>query len=227
MELPADAPVMVLPNATLFPRALLPLHIFELRYRRLLAEALAQHRVFIIAMQRPDRVRESPCPVAGLGFVRAAVKHGNGTSHLILQGLARVELGKAIQTKPFRVHSLRLLQPDDADSVRIDALVAKVHELAAERLKRGALAFSPPAQPLPASSKAGSEGGVVEPAEILRFFRSVENPEVVADLVSSALLPNALHRQAILETVAVEGRLRQLIKFLLAEIQRTQDDAGS
>jgi len=39
-ELPATLPVMVLPGVTLFPNALLPLHIFETRYRLMLEEAL-------------------------------------------------------------------------------------------------------------------------------------------------------------------------------------------
>ena len=33
MEIPHEVAVMTLPNATLFPQALLPLHIFEPRYR--------------------------------------------------------------------------------------------------------------------------------------------------------------------------------------------------
>ena len=43
MKLPSEVPVMTLPNATLFPQALLPLYIFEPRYRRMLADTLASH----------------------------------------------------------------------------------------------------------------------------------------------------------------------------------------
>ena len=39
MKLPSEAGVMILGGATLFPQSLLPLYIFEPRYRRLLAEA--------------------------------------------------------------------------------------------------------------------------------------------------------------------------------------------
>ena len=45
-----------------------------------------------------------------------------------------------------------------------------------------------------------------------------ENPEHTADLVSCAVLPGAVERQRILETVDVEERLRWLITFLLNEI---------
>ena len=83
---------MTLPNATLFPQALLPLYIFEPRYRQMLADALHSNRMFSVAMQKPGSTRETPSPVAGLGLIRVSVGHRDGTSHLILQGLARVEL---------------------------------------------------------------------------------------------------------------------------------------
>ena len=85
MLLPTEAGVMTLPNATLFPQALIPLYIFEPRYRQMLRDALHGHRMFIVAMQKPGVVRESPSPVAGLGLIRVSVGHQDGTSHLILQ----------------------------------------------------------------------------------------------------------------------------------------------
>src|SRR5881275_1671678 len=89
MKIPPEVPVMTLPNATLFPQALLPLYIFEPRYRQMLADALHSNRMFSVAMQRPGNTRETPAPIAGLGLIRVSVGHSDGTSHLILQGLAR------------------------------------------------------------------------------------------------------------------------------------------
>jgi len=59
---------MTLPNVILFPQAMLPLYIFEPRYRQMLSDALASHRMLSVAMQKPGRVRESPSNVAGLGL---------------------------------------------------------------------------------------------------------------------------------------------------------------
>src|SRR6266571_1584125 len=92
MKLPREVPVMTLPNAVLFPQALVPLYIFEPRYRQMLADALDSHRMFSVAMQKPDTTREAPCSVAGLGLIRASVLNKDGTSNLIIQGLARVRL---------------------------------------------------------------------------------------------------------------------------------------
>src|SRR5438876_5312311 len=128
MELPDAVPVMTLPSATLFPQALLPLYIFEPRYRQMLKDMLKTDRMFSVAMQKPGRQRESPCQVAGLGLIRVSVGHQDGTSHLILQGLARVELIDTVQTRPYRVANIRPLQPLPADNVIIDALWATGQE---------------------------------------------------------------------------------------------------
>ena len=45
MRLPREIAVMTLPNATLFPQALLPLYIFEPRHRQMLADALHSNRM--------------------------------------------------------------------------------------------------------------------------------------------------------------------------------------
>src|SRR4051812_44189991 len=75
MQLPLEVPVMTLPSATLFPQALLPLYIFEPRYRKMLADSLKSHRMFTVAMQKPGHMREAPCVVAGLGLIRVSVDH--------------------------------------------------------------------------------------------------------------------------------------------------------
>jgi len=216
---------MTLPKATLFPQALLPLYIFEPRYRQMLADALNSTRMFSVAMQRPGSSRESPSLVAGLGLIRVSVAHRDGTSHLILQGLARVELGEPIRYKPYRIQQIRPLETPPCDNVKVDALVAKVRELLERRIMLG-LPFPFPIM-APEASQSASPPPSFSPKEILHYLDSIADPEQAADLVSCAVLPGAAERQAILETVDVEARLRRLIRFLLAEIRaKRQSDAS-
>jgi ATP-dependent Lon protease len=223
MKLPRDVPVMTLPNATLFPQAFLPLYIFEPRYRLMLAEALHSNRMFAVAMQRPGSTRETPVPVAGLGLIRVAMGHRDGTSHLILQGLARVELEQAVRYKPYRIQRIRPLQTPPCDNVTVDALIAKVRELLVERIELGLTS------PLSMGSlvKADSNPPASSPKEIVHCLDSFTNLDHAVDLVSRAVLPSAVERQAILETVDVEARLRRLIYFLLAEIRAKRKGNGS
>ncbi|HLP78158.1 MAG TPA: LON peptidase substrate-binding domain-containing protein [Candidatus Paceibacterota bacterium] len=228
MKLPRETAIMTLPNVTLFPQSLLPLYIFEPRYRQMLADALHTNRMFAVAMQKPGNSREVPMPVAGLGLVRVAVGHRDGTSHLILQGIARVELQRAVKYKPFRIHKIRPLPTPPSDTTATDALLEKVRELLHERIRLG-LPFTFPVMP---SLQPGNEAPVgpsptLSAKEILGYLVSINEPDQAVDLVSCAVLPNASERQTILETVDVESRLRVLIHFLVTEIRKRQKGSGS
>lgn len=217
MQVPNEVPVMILSNATLFPQALLPLYIFEPRYRRMLADALNTHRMFAIAMQRPGSTRETPAPVAGLGVVRVSVEHKDTTSHLILQGLARVQLCEAVRYKPYRKHRVELLSTPPCNSTAVGELVEKLRDLLEQRIRLG-LPFPFPVAPAPDANASKACG--ISPKEVLKYLGAIEDPEQLADLVSCAVLPDARERQTILETVEVDTRLRRLIQFLLADIRR-------
>jgi ATP-dependent Lon protease len=224
MKLPAEVPVMTLPNATLFPQEFLPLYIFEPRYQQMLADALHTDRMFSVAMQKPNSRRESPSLVAGLGLIRVSVGHRNGTSHLILQGLARVELEEAVRFKPYRIQRIRPMKTPPCDNVTVDALVAKLRELLLERISLG-FPF-----PFPAMAPAKSGSDPAPPSlssnEIMEYLDSITDPEQAVDKVSCAVLPGGVERQAILETVDVEARVRRLIHFLLAEIRAKRQGRG-
>ena len=223
MLLPAEVPVMTLNGAILFPQAMLPLYIFEPRYRKMLQEALETHRMFAIAMQKPHTKRESPAQVAGLGLIRAAVKNSDGTSHLILQGVCRLKLGKVKRYRPYRVHEVKPIETTGNDSVAVDALTVKLLDLVAERFAQGK---DYPPQIVEALKKVEAvenpgEAPTNTPAEnIVKYLSKVQNPDHLADLVSCTLLPTPLQRQQILETANLEARLKFLIHFLIAEIQQ-------
>jgi Lon protease-like protein len=216
MVIPNEAPVMTLPGVILFPEAPLPLHIFEPRYRRMLAAVLDSHRCFVVAMQKPGCAKGTPSTVAGLGLVRVCVSHADGTSHLILQGLARVELTKVVRQRPYPVRQFRLLRAPVRDSVAIDALMAKVRDLVTEQIQLGLSVPTPAAMKLKTHLEQAQAPRTV--SEIMRCLEKLNDPEQIADLVSYAMLSHPAQRQLILETVDVEPRLRHLIRFLMAEI---------
>src|SRR5258706_16373803 len=75
-------PIFPLPQTVLFPAALLPLHVFEPRYRAMVKDCLATHKAMAIALIRdsPERQAEASgalqrrrlpeiAPVAGLGVI--------------------------------------------------------------------------------------------------------------------------------------------------------------
>jgi Lon protease-like protein len=210
---------MVLPNVILFPQAFLPLYIFEPRYRLMLKDALETHRLFCVAMQRPGWKREIPRAVAGLGLIRAAREHADGSTHLILQGVARVRLGPSVRNLPYRTHAISVQPSQTSDTVQAGALAARLLELVADRLRRGA----PVAPGLEAFVEA-IPGGAVSDHPGAEFLAQVTQPEQIADMVSWALLSSPTQRQQLLETLDVETRLRRLIAFLMKD--RPDDGAA-
>jgi ATP-dependent Lon protease len=228
MNVPEEVPVMTLPEATLFPQALLPLYIFEPRYRKMLRDALDSHRLVTVAMQKPGRTRETPCSVAGLGLIRVSVKHTDGTSHLVLQGLSRVELVERVRSRPYRVHRMRVLTPLRDEETGVQAAQALVLELTRQCLARGACALPFPGAPTPSAQaafqKLHPEGFSTE--DVFGYLKRLNHPETLADFVSVAMLRSPLHRQAILETLGIEARLRALARFLMAQLGHAPEDTN-
>lgn len=196
----------------------------------MLKDCLANNRMFCVAMQRPDTSREIPSPIAGVGLIRACVTKKDGTSNLILQGIARVRLVKTTKYRPYRVCRTEWLGANQEKSAEVQGLTSQLLELLSIRLKQG---FAPPLQKLP---DIGNPEPKAEPNQIpdptiiqqgLEFMAKISDPDHLADLVSCSLLPNPLERQAILETPDLETRLKILIQFLTDEIARIKKPGGS
>jgi Lon protease-like protein len=202
MELPDQAPVMPLPGALLFPHALLPLHIFEPRYRQMLDVALSEHRMFCVALLKPQRQHWQSTDdffhVAGVGLIRACVGRGDGTSNLILQGLRRVRFAGFEQSAPFPIAHLEPLESQATSSVETDALGAKVLELYS-RLK---------------------ENGRQLPDKVDQYLSHLGDTETLADLMAATFINDPLRRQRVLEELVVNQRLRLVIQYL-------RDETGS
>lgn len=218
MVLPPEVAVMTLPNAILFPQVMLPLFIFEPRYRKMLRAVLEADRMFAVAMQKPGSPKGTPSNIAGLGLVRAAVTHKDGTSHLILQGIARIALTATVKQRPYRLEKFQLLETKRSNSLAVDALTEKVLDLVAERFKQG---FPTPIlnQLLKMDAQGGKTNGSGASLDtIIDYLAKLENPDQLADLVSCTLLTMPTQRQLILETVDLETRLKHLIHFLMADL---------
>jgi Lon protease-like protein len=199
ITLPDRVPVMPLPGALLFPHALLPLHIFEPRYQEMLEHALREHRMFSVALLRPQRHQWKSSgdffDVAGVGLIRACVGRGDGTSNLILQGLRRVRFTGFEQSAPFPIARIEPLESDAAASVETDALGAKVLEL---------------------YSKLKSAGRQL-PEKVDQYLSHLGDMEMLADLMSATFVNDPLRRQQLLEELSLRQRLRLLIQYLREE----------
>lgn len=95
-----------LPGVVLLPGTLLPLHIFEPRYRALVADALAGDRTIGMAMIKPgfDALEPAPpvYPVGGGGEIVESELLEDGRYNILLRGIFRYRILEERPPSPFR-----------------------------------------------------------------------------------------------------------------------------
>ncbi len=203
ITVPEEVSVMTLPGAVFFPQALMPLHIFEPRYRRMLRDALASNRLFAVAglnaAAGSDPLQfEPPHRIATLGMVRACQGSEAGNSNLLLQGICRVEVVRIIQEEPYRRIQIRALASESGASAEANqALRREVARLINLRQKL-----------------SGAVAG-----EMTAFLKTIEDPEAFVDMAAFSLCEDGVLKQRLLETLDVHCRLKLFGSGLRREIQ--------
>jgi len=191
-------PVMALSGVTLFPNALMPLFIFEPRYREMLASVLAGDRIFAVGMVRPDTGEESVFPVAGAGLVRACVGQPDGTSQLILQGLGRVEFTDFEQKDPYLIGRARPLATVIDDEEAAQGLQHELQDICTGLVSRG----------------------IELPETFINAVGEMNDPATLGDLFAQHLVRDPLAAQEILSEPGLTLRLRKLVDTLRREWQQ-------
>ncbi len=205
ITLPDEVPVMTLPGVAFFPQALMPLHIFEPRYRQMLRDVLASNRLFAVAGIDPRQARdatqfEPPHRVASVGIVRACQENDNGTSNLLIQGLCRVEISTIVTDEPYRRGRIRALtsqpgapEPDNSELRR------EIANLITARVRLGAIPNCP--------------------IEMTKFIKGVEDAEAFSDIAAYSFCDDGKLKQKLLETLDVHRRLQLLRENILTDIE--------
>ncbi len=201
--LPDTVPVMTLPHTVFFPQALLPLHIFEPRYRQMLRDVLARDRLFAVARLDPALAAQPDADepahlVATVGIIRACQKADRESSNLLLQGLCRVEIQKIVRQHPYRLVAIRPLT----------TTVGGNHsQLESERLEVMRL--------LNLRRRLGTPA----PKGMTRFLESIEDFDSFADLAAFNLCEDSAIKQKLLEELDTRRRLQRFAAQLKAEIR--------
>ena len=111
------AAIFPLPNVTLFPNVMLPLHIFEPRYRCMAEDTLSGDRYLALGLLKDgweDRYESKDCEIHDtvcLGKVIANEQLEDGRHYLMLQGLRRAKLVTELDTDlPYRLGMLEIVE---------------------------------------------------------------------------------------------------------------------
>jgi uncharacterized protein len=202
-------PMFPLPGVVLFPHALLPLHIFEERYKKMARDLLSSHRHLAVAMLEspddavsPDRAPVSPPirPIMGVGEVVVAHELPDGRFNVVLRGRARIHLDRELLSdEPYRII---------AASVRSDWPITNPAEL------------SDADQSLRVLVERLAEN-IREGGELLRqLVASQTAPDELADVLAAALIVDPHKRQRLLETRDALRRIETVTAEVVAMTSR-------
>lgn len=208
-------PIFPLPNLVFFPHTLLPLHIFETRYRAMVTDCLARDKRLAVVGLKPgyEAQYDGKPPVhavAGAGEIIQWQPLPTGRYNILLRGDRRIRIETELPTDTlYRMVRAVVLedQPPAEDTAGLAPLV--------EQVKGSCLRLI---------EAVGRSSPALEQA-----FKAAQPPGVIADQVASAVLPDAALRQELLETMDVGDRLRRLseaLDYLLREITGGREGRG-
>ena len=204
MDAPSPAstvvPLFPLPHGALLPGELLPLHVFEPRYRVMLEAVRKGDRLLAVATLLPGWEADyhgtpAVAEVVGLGRIVKDRLNPDGTSDIVLHGLLRGELVEELPGKPFRRARLVLRGDGHRHPAEVYRLRRGLLTGIAERLRNRQLSFD---------LTAGFDVGAL------------------VDRIASALDLSAEQRVEMLQALDLERRVELLLELLRDKAHRQQ-----
>ena len=198
-------PIFPLPNCVLLPGGLMPLHVFEPRYRELTRDCLASHQLMAVARLRPgyEQTYYGKPPVyerCGVGKIICSEELPDGRFALLLRGVARVEIERELPVeRTYRMVSAKLLADAKCDPQHALDFHHKLIALC-DRL-----------------AEVIEQGG----SQLRDLVRSFDSPGACADAVAAALIMDPDARQELLEACDPMVRLERTlghVSHLLCEL---------
>jgi Lon protease-like protein len=192
-------PLFPLPTVVLFPNVFLPLHIFEPRYREMVADALANDRLIGMVLLRPGWEahydgRPAVYPIGCSGVITHVERLADGRYNIVLRGIERFRVLSEDHDRSYRrglVEWLRdePLKRDDHDAMhglrsRLESLIA------------------------PSTERSGTD---VRTA-------SAMNDEDLVNALAQYLDLDPIEKQALLEQDGVRRRAESLLDLLEMKI---------
>jgi Lon protease-like protein len=188
-------PIFPLPNCVLLPGGLLPLHVFEPRYRELTRDCLAGTQLMAVARLRPgyETSYYGRPPVyerCGVGRIICSEELADGRFALLLRGVGRIEIARELPAdRAYRLveaHALRDASVDPGEAIDHHQRLIALCDRLAEVIEQGG-------------------------PQLRDLVRAFDSPGACADAVAAALIMDADTRQELLEACCPLMRLQRTL----------------
>lgn len=188
-------PLFPLPDVVLFPNVFLPLHIFEPRYRKMVADAVASDRMIGMVLLRPGWEREYEgrppvYPIGCSGVITHVERLPDGRYNIVLRGIERFRIVAEQHERSYRLALVDALRDGDLSAGDREAIRrhrSKLESLLAPTMEKGA---ADPKMP------------------------SAMSDEDVVNALAQYLDLEPLEKQALLERQCLRTRAEALVELL-------------
>ena len=199
-----EIPLFPLPNVVLFPNAVLPLHIFEDRYKLMINDCIDRNEVFGLVLCSGGAQEESEETIHRVGVTARILeveRLQEGRMNILSRGEERFRIYRFTQQEPYWKASVGLVE-DDAAQPSVESLYTQVVDLYLKVCELGAL-LNPGEQP---------------------DSTTPESPTELSYLISYVLDDIDFEdKQRLLEMTSTAERLRVLTGHLMHTIRKQED----
>ena len=197
-----DLPLLALRETVIFPEMIVPLQVGREKSVKALNTAVADGSPIALVTQREAEREEIIAPselylIGTLAKVAQVVQLQDGTVRAIVQGQQRLRVKAFIQTDPYIIATVELLEDEKPESVEVQALVRTVQGQIEQYVQSGA--------PVPPEAAVAA--------------RNITEPGLLADMVAYSPDMSTEQRQEMLETIDVVERLKLVSTFLARQIE--------
>jgi ATP-dependent Lon protease len=204
IQVPSELPVLPLRDTVLFPNSFMPLAVAREASVHLVEESNASGRLIGVFAQKEASVEEPGqddlYPIGTVTHIHKMFKLPDGSLRLIVQGLARVQLDRLVQTRPYLRAAVTVAgdQLRDEDHLEIDALQRNIKSNFQQ-----VVSLSP-----------------VLSDDLQALAANITDPSKLTDFIASSLATIGTSvKQEILSTLDVRARMDGLNRILIKELE--------
>ena len=201
-KIPETLPILPLFDAALFPKMVLPLVVMQPESIQLVDEAMSQNRLIgLVVAKKPVEenvnMRDSLNTVGTVALILKMAKTEDNKLQLLAQGLGRFEVKKYVQEKPYLKASVKHIKEIETKDKEIEALMSNMISQ-----------FTRVAELSPGL-----------PQEIVVMAKSIQEPGILADMISSTINSSLEEKQRVLEIYDIKKRLKEVTRLLNYQLE--------